>query len=297
MPMIPEHPAPPDSGHSAGLLSQAKTSTAAGTGEAPSASSTAQQQPVAAPAAASAPANASTGQRRRLRESGSLTRFVADKRSHSNADARPIKGRTRFMLQLGIMLLFLVVFWLIAGKGRGQPYASPIGAAPGNGQGASGATNLPATTPVLTQGSATAGPQQTATHGKTEPLTPEQVTATFLLAYFTWDETENDQAYVQSWSQDVPSTAIAALDSASPRLWLDNGNDSAAKSSVPPISEASVQIHQGSAQIQTNWPIQIVPKATESAAWQTKQIQATVWLAQSGTTWLVTNLTWQSSGS
>ena len=129
------------------------------------------------------------------------------------------------------------------------------------------------------------------------PLSAEQVTATFLQDFFSWDGAESDQTYITGWAKFVAPRVVATLDTAAPRLLLDSGNDSAAQSPAPTISAGSAQIQGQNAQVQAAWTIQVAPPAAEQVIWQTRQVQATVWLTQSGTTWLVTNLTWQSNGS
>gem|GEM_PF-3031145 len=232
---------------------------------------------------------------------------LAERRAASPAIRPPLSlsGRTRFVLRLVLVLVFLVAVWLFFVRAGGGPSTLRPGAtAPSNGQptiasGATASSNgqpTPGTThtPVPTA-PATVAP--TATPDKTRPSSAEQVTAACLSAYFTWNGGESDQSYIMGWSEYVAPRAVATLDTTSPRLWLDNGDDSDAQSPVPAIPAGSAQIQGHIAQVQAAWTIQVVPPSSEQITWQARQIQAMVWLIQSGNTWLITDLTWQSSGT
>jgi hypothetical protein len=87
---------------------------------------------------------------------------------------------------------------------------------------------------------------------------------------------------------------VATLDTTTPRIVLDNGNDSAAQSPALVIPAGAAGIQGSSAQVSITWTIQVMPPSSENVTWQTRQIQATVWLMQTETIWQVLNLTWQS---
>ncbi len=287
-------------GQRAGLLRAFQTSDAlaagAATGQTPAESR-------AAPVVDQAPKSRRLG----LGRGGGFGGRLAGRRAASSAIKPPLSpgGRTRFIVRLVLLLVFLGAVWFFFVKASGGPSTLSPGAtassngqptivsgatAPSNGQPTPGTTNTPVPT-----ASATLAP--TATPGKTRPSSAEQVTAACLSAYFTWNGGESDQSYIMGWSEYVVPRAVATLDTTAPRQWLDNGDDSDAQSPVPAIPAGSAQIQGHTAQVQVAWTIQVVPPSSEQITWQARQIQAMVWLIQSGNTWLITDLTWQSSGT
>ena len=287
--MLPGHK-PPSSGQPAPpQQSPARPGLRAGLLRAPQAAPT--PTPGAAPAQrpagtrAAAPARASGGRHWSLGGGSSFLQGIADRRAArpTQPSPQPPGRRTRFLLQLVTMMVFLGAVWFILGHaGNGQPSLPPN---------ATTAINRQATTGAPGSAASTASP------GKSAPLSAEQVTATFLQSFFSWDGAESDQTYITGWAKFVVPRVVATLDTAAPRLLLDSGNDSAAQSPAPTIPDGSAQVEGQNAQVQAAWTIQVAPPAAEQVIWQTRQIQATVWLTQSGTTWLVTNLTWQSNGA
>lgn len=275
----PSQQSPAQPGQRAGLLRAPQTARATTPGAAP------MQTPAGTRAAAPAPARAARDRRWSLGRGSNFLQGIADRRAARPTlqSPQPLGRRTRFLLQLVTMMIFLGAIWFILGHaGNGQPSLAPNATTAINGQPTTGAPGSAAST---------------AAPGKSAPLSAEQVTATFLQSFFSWDGAESDQTYITGWAKFVAPRVVATLDTAAPRLLLDSGNDSAAQSPAPTISDGSAQIQGQNAQVQAAWTIQVAPPAAEQVIWQTRQIQATVWLTQSGTTWLVTNLTWQSNGA
>lgn len=275
----PPQQSPAQPGQRAGLLRAPQAAPTPASGAAP------KQTPTGTRAAAPAPARASRGRRWSLGGGSNFLQGMAEQRAaRPTLQSQPPLGRrTRFLLQLVTLLVFLGAVWFILGHtGNGQSSLPPN---------ATTAINRQATTGAPGSAASTASP------GKSGPLSAGQVTATFLQSFFSWDGAESDQTYITGWAKFVAPRVVATLDTAAPRLLLDSGNDSAAQSPAPTISDGSAQIQGQNAQVQAAWTIQVAPPAAEQVIWQTRQIQATVWLTQSGTTWLVTNLTWQSNGA
>lgn len=277
--LAPSQQSPAQPGQRAGLLRAPQAARATTPGAAPA------QTPAGTRAAAPRPARASKDHRWSLGGGSDFWQGMAERRAArpSLPSPQPLGRRTRFLLQLVTMLVFLGAVWFILGRaGNGQPSLPPN---------ATTAINRQATTDAPGSAASTASP------GKSAPLSAEQVTATFLQSFFSWDGAESDQTYITGWAKFVAPRVVATLDTAAPRLLLDSGNDSAAQSPAPTIPNGSAQVQGQNAQVQASWTIQVAPPAAEQVIWQTRQVQATVWLTQSGTTWLVTNLTWQSNGA
>lgn len=184
----------------------------------------------------------------------------------------------------GLLAAVLLGVWLVkaapwdqlasAGGPAGQPQASPTG------------TLAPATAKPSVQPTAT----------RTPAPTPQQVTARFLGAYFTWTGDDTDFTYADRWKAYVAPAYLAALEQSAPRLTIDAGNDLEGKSPIPTISATNVQITQTYAQVPINWTIQVLPPGGEQAIWESRHIQATVALMQNGTAgWQVTDVNWIST--
>lgn len=174
--------------------------------------------------------------------------------------------------RLALMVVLLGVIWFAASHlGAGQQAAPQASAA------------------------ATAYVTTTAPAGQPATAAPEQVAAQFLAAYFTWSNTDTQQVYVQRWSRLVVPASVTKLAATSPRQSLDSGNDRAAQSKAPLITADSLLVQQQSAQVAITWTIQVVPKGDTS--WQPRAIQASVWLTQANTAWLVKDVIWSASAS
>jgi hypothetical protein len=275
----PSQQSPAQPGQRAGLLRAPQAAPAPASGAAPA------QTPAGTRAAAPAPARASKDHRWSLGGGSDFWQGIGERRTARPTlpSPQPLGRRTRFLLQLVTMLIFLGAIWFILGHaGNGGPSLTPNATTAINRQPTTGAPGSAA---------------PTASPGKSGPLSAEQVTAMFLQSFFSWDGAESDQTYITGWAKFVAPREVATLDTAAPRLLLDSGNDSASQSLAPTIPDGSAQVQGQNAQVQAAWTIQVAPPSAEQVIWQTRQIQATVWLTQSGTTWFVTNLTWQSNGA
>jgi hypothetical protein len=127
------------------------------------------------------------------------------------------------------------------------------------------------------------------------PETPQYLTARFLAVYWSWSATQTMQGYIASWRPMVTEGALIDLEQASPRLTLDGGNESAARSVAPTIAAGAVQQFAGDqAEVAVSWTIQVL-RAGDGALWMPLQVQAAVDLVQTSTGWLVSLLNWTTS--
>jgi hypothetical protein len=116
-----------------------------------------------------------------------------------------------------------------------------------------------------------------------------------LAAYFTWEAAESDATYVSSWQGWAEADALALLIKNSPRLLLDQGADSAANNRAFQVPPGVLSQALGQAQLDVTWTMQVLPAGGEMAAWQVRQLQASVALVQAGGVgWQVAGLTWTS---
>ena len=202
----------------------------------------------------------------------------------------PKQGNRRLPrpLSFALKVALLGVIWFVASRlGTGVPATPQTNTSP------QGTASLQA--PASPTSSVTV--TNTATSGQPAPSSPNQATAQFLAAYFTWSKTDADQIYMQRWSQLVDPDLVVTLDETSPRQSLDAGNDGAAQSGLPLITTDAILVQQHSAQVAVTWTIQVLPKGGESAPWQQRAIQASVWLTQTNTTWLISKVVWSASAS
>jgi hypothetical protein len=123
----------------------------------------------------------------------------------------------------------------------------------------------------------------------------QQITATFLAAYFTWSASDSDEAYTSHWRPFVADAAARDLIQAAPRSTLDAGNDGAATSQPPAIPPSAVQIGNQQALVQMAWTIQVLPAGGELIQWQTRRVQATLSLIKNASSWQITQASWTST--
>ncbi len=123
-----------------------------------------------------------------------------------------------------------------------------------------------------------------------------QQAAAFLAAYFSWDARDTDASYAQRWQPYVAPPALPALISSEPLLTLDHGNDVSAKSPMPLMPQPATQQATGASFV-VAWTIQVLPEGGEGAAWQPRQVQATLSLVKAADgTWMVNTVVWSSQG-
>jgi hypothetical protein len=153
----------------------------------------------------------------------------------------------------------------------------------------------PSRVPLEQSNTATASPSAIPSKGGSA-LPPAQVAQTFLGAYFTWTSGETDEHYVGSWKPWAASNALALLIKNAPRLLMDGGADAASSGLAIRVDATRLQPGSGQVQLNVTWVLQVLPSGGELAAWQPRQVQASVALLQSADQgWQVAGLTWVSS--
>ena len=198
---------------------------------------------------------------------------------------KPLGARGRWIVR-GLVLAVIVTGLLIA---LSQGNSAPSAAQPTPGH---------TTMPSKTQPPRQATPQPTNAPPATPPassaVSPQDLAAQFLAAYFSWTAGESDQDYLKTWRALVVDASVADLDTASPRLTLDNGTDDAATSPTPIIPASAETSQDGQAQIILTWTIQVLPAGGELTQPESRRIQATLDLIQHTTSWFITNIGWTS---
>lgn len=196
---------------------------------------------------------------------------------------KPLGARGRWIVR-GLVFLILLTGLLLTLTQRGDPSTTST---PIQHQATPARSSSPTGTP------ATSHPTSTPTTSSARKL--QDAASQFFEAYFSWSGGESEQAYLASWQDLVVHTSFSSLATASPRLALDNGNDSQATCAAPSIPVDAIEQQGNQAHVIFTWSIQVLPAGGELATWQIRHIQATIDLIQTTPGWLVSNIGWTSS--
>ena len=192
---------------------------------------------------------------------------------------------------VGGVLVLLVLFGVWVGHRPAEPSQAHVS---GPGQALTGQSPLPASA----QASPTPQRQPSPTSSPLAGLPPPLLAARFLGAYFTWEPTESDTAYVGSWQPAVEASALAVLIRNAPRLLLDGGADGAANGEHVPVAPFPLGHTGQQVQVQVTWTVQVWPAGGELTQWQARAVQATVALIESAPGgWQVAGLSWQAASA